>query len=179
MAWTSPMTASSGSVFTASQFNTNVRDNLNQTGPALVSAAGQILVSTAANTLAARQFSSSYVPAAEAGAGTALGGNLPTGGPAVTVTTGIMALVAMYAQMFNSVAADAVYTTYAVTGATTIVDTFDRCIGGVVGSNPGMLAGAAFLQTGLTPGSNTFTMHYAVAAGTGTWTARRMFVMPL
>ena len=29
MAWTSPMTAISGSIFTAAHFNQNVRDNLN------------------------------------------------------------------------------------------------------------------------------------------------------
>ena len=34
MAWTAPMTAVSGSVLTAAQWNTNVRDNLLETAPA-------------------------------------------------------------------------------------------------------------------------------------------------
>ena len=54
MAWSAPMTAVSGSVLTAAQFNTYVRDNLNETAPAKATAAGQIFVSTAANAIAAR-----------------------------------------------------------------------------------------------------------------------------
>src|SRR5690606_12967068 len=40
MAWSAPMTAVSGSVFTAAQFNQFVRDNLNETAPARATTAG-------------------------------------------------------------------------------------------------------------------------------------------
>jgi hypothetical protein len=179
MAWTTPMTWVAGTVVTAAQGNAQWRDNFNQTAPALVTAANQILVSTGANALAARQFTSGYVATGETGTGTTLGGNLTTFGPWVAVNTGTQALVAIYAQMYSSVTSGAVYSTYGVTNATTIADSFDRCIGGAVSLNPGLLAGATFLQTGLTPGTNQFTMHYAVGSGTGSWTFRRIFVMPL
>lgn len=51
MAWTSPGTAVTGAVLTASYWNTQVRDNLRETGPHLVDAQGQILVSDGANSL--------------------------------------------------------------------------------------------------------------------------------
>ncbi len=49
MAWTAPITFTSGSVLTAAQLNTYLRDNLNETAPAKFTAAGQLFVSTAAN----------------------------------------------------------------------------------------------------------------------------------
>ncbi len=40
-------------------------------------------------------------------------------------------------------------------------------------------AGATFLVTGLTAGSNTFTQQYKVNGGTGTFANRRLLVIPL
>lgn len=53
MAWTAPRTWVATEVVTASIMNTHVRDNLLETGPAKVTAAGQSLFSTGANALAA------------------------------------------------------------------------------------------------------------------------------
>jgi len=178
MAWTSPMTAVSGSVFTAAQFNTNVRDNFLQTGPALITAANQILVGTAANAMAARQFTSGYIATQETTTGS-FPINLATFGPWVSVNTGTMCMCAIYTQMYNSSNSAACYSGFEVTNATTIPCSWDRAIGGITNTNPGFLAGATFLQTGLTPGTNQFTMQYGVSAGTGTFLSRRIFTMPL
>ena len=51
MAWTSPRTYTTGELITASILNTHVRDNLNETAPAKVTTAGDILVGTGANAL--------------------------------------------------------------------------------------------------------------------------------
>lgn len=52
MAWTAPRTWVVNEVVTAAIMNTHVRDNFNQTGPAIVTTAGDILYATAANALA-------------------------------------------------------------------------------------------------------------------------------
>ena len=51
MAWTAPSTVVVGQVATASLWNTQVRDNFLETGPALVTTKGDILVAAAANNL--------------------------------------------------------------------------------------------------------------------------------
>lgn len=52
MAWTSPLTWAVGQLVTAAQLNTHLRDNMNETAPAKVTTAGDIVYATAANTLA-------------------------------------------------------------------------------------------------------------------------------
>jgi hypothetical protein len=180
MAWTSPMTASSGAVFTASQFNTNVRDNLNQTAPALVTAAGQILVSTAANALAARVPTNAYISTSQTTASLSAT-DLATVGPVVTVTTGTAAIVGISSFMSNNTAGDGPQISWAVTGASTIAAAVNgTAIFLVTSAGFNMTLGGVFLQTGLTAGSNIFTMKYnAAGGGTATFASRNLFVIPL
>lgn len=179
MAWTSPMTASSGSVFTAAQFNSNVRDNLNQTGPALATAAGQILVSTGANALAARTPVSATVATSET-TGSLSFTNLTTPGPAVTCVTGTQAIVCLYVNGGNNTVGDGWEMGYAVSGATTIAASDPQSIGYVT-----MPASAAIFVSGvflvaLTAGTNTFTCQYLCAnGGTAKFLYRKIFVIPL
>lgn len=103
--------------------------------------------------------------------------DLATAGPAVTATIGSngLALVCIGALMDQSVA-DFANMSFAVSGASTIAaadnnaclqyNTNDR----VVSRN--------ILLTGLTPGSNTFTMKYKVGSGTGSFTYRTIAVIP-
>lgn len=51
MAWTTPGTAVTGAVLTASFWNTHVRNNMRETAPAKVTTEGDILVATGANEL--------------------------------------------------------------------------------------------------------------------------------
>ena len=175
------MTASSGSVFTASQFNTNVRDNLNQTGAALVTQAGQILVSTAANALAARTVTQAYIATSESTTTTSYT-DLTTVGPAVTVTCAAQAIVGISANIGGS-AGFASLMSFAVSGATTVPAGNSTSIGPWGGAVNGMTwrLGGIFLVTGLTAGSNTFTGKYFSGSGTSnaTFADRRMFVIPL
>lgn len=176
MAWTTPLTAVAGSVLTAAQWNASVRDNLNQTAPALATAAGQWFVSTAANAIAARTITSATVATSEATTSTSYTA-LTTPGPSVTATTGAQALVALYAAVVNSTTGLSLMS-FAVSGATTIAAADNTAIGGATGST-GMRVGGFFIVTGLTPGSNVFTAQYKVSAGTGTFVDRKLLVMAL
>ncbi len=177
MAWSTPLTAVANAALTAAQWNASVRDNLLMTAPALVSATGQILVSTAANALAARTVTSALVATSETSASTTYV-DLTTGGPAVTVTTGPAAIVMLYCDMWISSASGFAFMGYAVSGATTLAAADGTAL--QTSFTTGNRWGAAIMQTGLTAGSNTFTAKYRTSvAGTGTWLDRRIAVIPL
>lgn len=177
MAWTAPMTATANSVFTAAQFNTYVRDNLNETAPAKATAAGQIFVSTAANSIAARVPVTASVATTETTTSASYT-DLATPGPAVTCTTGTQAIVSIRSGISDSTTQSALMS-YAITGATTWSpgdDSYSLLNGGTAG----MHASAMYLHTGLTAGSNTFTAKYrSVAGSTGTFNFRKIIVIPL
>lgn len=179
MAWTAPITFTAGNVLTAAQLNTNLRDNLNQTTPALASAAGQIFVSTAANAVAARTPGEAQVFTAETSASTTYG-DLTTVGPAVTVTTGTKAIVFVTAWVSNSSVNGQSLMSYRVSGATTVGenDNFAMRWTSATASAAGRCTAVTF-HTGLTAGSNVFTGSYRVLSGTGSWADRRLMVIPL
>lgn len=106
--------------------------------------------------------------------------DLATVGPSVTVTTGTKALIAI-ACMNTTSAADLVYAGVAVSGATTVAASDLYAIGGyTVGVNvPQTQAANVFMLTGLTPGSNTFTMKYRRASGTATFSQRIITVVDM
>jgi len=171
------MTAVANTVFTAAQFNTYVRDNLNQTAPALATAAGQLFVSTAANAIAARTVSADLITTSETTTSTTYA-NLATTGPTVTVTTSASCIVAIYCNMQNS--SNAAWMSYGITGATTNAEVDNRAIQ-VAANAAGQRVGAVFFHsTILTPGVNTFTAKYRVStSGTGTFSDRRLMVIPM
>lgn len=100
---------------------------------------------------------------------------------AVTVTTGTKALVIVSAEFRNGSAANAGYSSYAVSGATTIAASDQRCIHTYLGSatNFQTRTSAGSLLTGLTAGSNTFTVQYKTDAGTGNWLQRDITVIDM
>jgi hypothetical protein len=175
MTWSAPMTAVAGATFSAAQFNQYVRDNLNETGPAKVSAAGQLLVSTGANALAARTPSANVVTTSDTTVSTTYAAMASTG-PSVTVTTGTQAIVAFTARCSNSGAGSTI-ASVAVSGASSVAANDNWCLA-VLGSNY-VRATVNHLFTGLTAGSNIFTMQYKVGSGTGTFVFREMVVIPL
>jgi len=177
MAWSAPMTAVAGATFSAAQFNQYVRDNLNETGPAKVSAAGQLLVSTAANALAARTPGGQVVVTSQTTTSLNVYANLATTGPTLTVTTGTQALVWFGCLISNS-GAFASRASVAVSGVSSVTANDQWALINIGTSAERMFS--AHLFTGLTAGSNTFTMQYDVGtASTGTFANREMFVIPL
>jgi hypothetical protein len=176
MSWSAPMTAVAGATFSAAQFNQYVRDNLNETGPAKVTALGQILVSTAANALAARTPDATVVTTSSTTAGTSYGDLAATTGPAVTQNTGTSALVWFGCALSNS-GANASRASVVVSGASSIAANDQWAVINTGTAVFRMMTGHRF--TGLTAGSNIFTMKYDVSAGTGTFLNRELIVIPL
>jgi hypothetical protein len=171
------MTAVSGSVFTAAQFNTYVRDNLNETAPAKATAAGQIFVSTGANAIAARLPNADFIGTQETTTSTTYT-DLATTGPTVTATTAASAIVATYCNQFHSTGL-AAWMSYTISGATSDPADDNRSL--QLQSTGGQHIGGTFFHSSiLTPGTNTFTAKYRVStSGTGTFSSRRLLVIPL
>ncbi len=96
--------------------------------------------------------------------------------PAVTVTTGTKALVRLSANINNSGAANSVFMGYAVSGASTIAATDNESLALAGAAGHQMQAGYESYITGLTAGVNTFTAKYRAAAGTITFSVRKISV---
>lgn len=107
--------------------------------------------------------------------------DLATSGPAVTVTTGTKALVIFAAGCFNTLGASHVAAMgFAVSGATTVAATLNNSV--YLNQSTaayGLSAAYAFILTGLTAGSNTFTAKYKVSAGTGQFDNRVISVIDM
>lgn len=102
------------------------------------------------------------------------GGTTPT----VTITVGPngIALVGFNLSMGNN-AVSTISAAVAVSGSTTIAATQDLCFG--YPTNVVIRGGLTHLYTGLTPGSNTFTLQYQVNSGTGTFDHREIWAVGL
>ena len=180
MAWIAPMTAVANSVWTSTQYNVHVRDNLLASEAAVVTAAGQIVFSTAANTLAARTPNSAAVATSETTSTTSYT-DLATTGPQVTITTGTIALIYVGCHMSNSTIGAASYMSYGVTSATSITALEDWGISwdGSAFASGAARIGAWHYVSNLNTGSNIFTAKYKVESGTGTFLNRELIVFPL
>ena len=104
--------------------------------------------------------------------------DLATSGPSVTLTTGTTVLVLVSSFMDNNQAT--IYTDFEISGATTRSATDTTCLLDLtnVAGISRLRATVANLVT-VTAGSNTFTMKYRVAGGTGAWQDRTIGVIAL
>lgn len=179
MAWTSPMTATSGAVLTAAQWNANVRDNLNETAVAKATTAGGLFVATGANALAERFMGGNTVLTSQSTTSTSYT-DLATAGPSATVTTGTTATVLWFVKMDNTTNGSVSKCSVAVSGATTTAASDNYAAWCEHDSSN--LDSLTFMGmnrfTALTAGSNTFTMKYAVGANTGNFSNRQILVFP-
>lgn len=177
MAWTAPMTAVANATFTAAQFNTNVRDNLNETAPAKATTASRYFVATGLNAIAERELAEDIVDTAESTTSTGFT-DLATTGPSVTVTTGTSALYVMTSRISNSTAGQSGFIGMAVSGASTVAANEEQTlIHQSSNANEIIRASVVQVATGLTPGSNVFTMKYRASGGTANFRYRRLTVM--
>lgn len=174
------MTAVAGAIFTASEFNTHVRDNLLETAPAKATAASQFFVSTGINAVAARSFESDAIATAQTTSSVTYT-NLTTLGPQVSLQAGTRALVFISCEISNSTggavsrASVEVNSQGDVQGAD---DSISIAQGGVTANSP-TRAGISLMVTGLNSGLNVFTMKYRVDSGTATFSNRELVVIPL
>ena len=180
MAWTAPMTAVAGSVFTAAQFNQSIRDNLAETAPAKATTPGSLFVTTATNQIAERTPGAATTLSQDTTTSTSYVSTLDSGttGPSLSVTTGVAAIVLLSGSLQNSTTFSA-RMAYDISGATTRAGADNRGVGVFGVASSGANIGISVLEQGLTPGVNTFTATYRVAGGTGTFNSRRIQVIPL
>ena len=105
--------------------------------------------------------------------------DLATAGPSVTLTTGTEALVFIGAMQRND-GGNGNYTGVAVSGATTIAPSDANALYMYLDLSEQRAGGAYVAKiTGLTAGSNTFTLKYRVQANTGYWYHRSIMVLAL
>lgn len=115
--------------------------------------------------------------------------DLTTSGASVSIATNANALVFLFCGVGNSVATANSYVGFTVSGATTVAasDAFAMKIravsvetaGGAESGQAKERLSATFLVTGLTIGTNIFTMKYKVNAGTGIFDNRKIIVIPI
>lgn len=204
MAWTTPKTFTAGSVLTASELNTHLRDNLLETSAAVVTAAGDLSYADAANSMgnrlaigAANTFLVSTGSAPVWRAAGAVENNSSTftftnsgyldldavtGGTAgsacsVTATTGTRALVMWRANFSNDTANTVNYVSYRVSGATTQTADNDRSLSHESSGTNNLMAAASFDFVALTAGVNTFELQAACSGGTAAVNRTELFVM--
>ena len=172
------MTAVANSTFTAAQFNQYIRDNLNETAPAKATGASGYFVGSGVNSIVERRVVSGSNLASGTTTSTTYTDLTGTAvGPSVTLETGPYALVIVRGSLENSGAGSA-RMSYDITGAHSQAAADNRSVHvfGVAGVNVG--AAEVALLSAMTPGINTFTAKYRVSSGTGTFSSRRIMVMP-
>jgi hypothetical protein len=103
--------------------------------------------------------------------------DLATPGPAVTKTTGVLAMVVITAEVDTTGAGVSPYMSFAVTGASSVAATDANAIRVDSSAIVNVAASYAFLVI-VTAGSNVFTAKYRVGSGTGTFVNRSMIVWP-
>lgn len=178
MAWTAPATAVAGTTFTAAIFNA-VRDNLNATGVAAASGAGQIIVTTAANAVTQRTPDVAFVGTTQTTASLTYV-DLATTGPTVTITTGTKAIVIFGCMLSNNTVGDGARAAIDVSGASTYAASDTNSFLAESGNANDAFQGSwVTIYDPLTGGSNVFKLKYrAVGAGTASFSNRVTAIVP-
>jgi hypothetical protein len=165
------MTAIHGEVFQAAEFNVHVRDNLT-----FLKGETETL-DTRASALESGVFAkgSSFVSAYESTSSTSFT-DLSTAGPAVTLTTGTLALVLIQSYLEGVGTGKMAQASFAVSGATTLAASSERA----VHCFNNVLQAGTHHWAALNAGSNTFTMKYRREGGSGDvfFQRRRITVIP-
>lgn len=184
MAWSAPMTAVAGSVWTAAQWNTSIRDNLNETEVARAQTVSGYSVVTSLHRLSERKAVSvndaNEVITAETSYSDpeTLAGAVVIPGPSLTVFTGQGALVMLYGAP-RTTGGTGGWIGFEISGASSQEASDPYAIQNHVTDPDSWRSGATF-GVDLTEGLNTFTMKYRVStSGTAHFTSRRMFILPL
>lgn len=176
------MTAVTNDEFAASEWNIQIRDNLNVTAPAKASVPGGIFVTEGANTIVERvpeqqdQFLGEFTTSTSYT-------DLTTLGPRVTVDCGPSAFVILYCRITGT-AGNVSLMSFEVVGsftATVYLAASDlrsiEYVPNVTGHTHHV--SAVFLVSSLDTERKIFTAKYRVTGGTGDFNWRRLAVIPL
>lgn len=181
MVWVTPKTFTANATLTAAELNTYLRDNLMATAPPLCTKDGMYFVGAGLNTIASRELVTARVKENQSTTSTSYT-DLATVGPSVTTPTSSYAFVVHGGWMRNSTAdiSGQAMMSWAISGAHTraAADSTACEVGGASANKAWRIYGMDLLSD-ITPGVNTFTCKYKVAAGTGSFSDRFIGVMPL
>lgn len=181
MAWTSPMTAVSGDLLTASDYNINVRDNFLETAPSYASGNGGFFVVDGTNRIKQRSAgSSSVLLEHQIRICDSVWKEIQSFGPIVTVTTGTRALVTISAELMNGTNNAQTSASFEVSGATRIQASDEWRITHDGHDTKKWTRYSSTRLVTLTPGINTFRMKYRTGnIGPGFFRRREIIVLPM
>lgn len=182
MAWTAPTTFLAGTALTAAQLNTYLRDNLLTTEAAVATQGdGGWFASTAVNAVAERTMKRAEVVTSQTTTSTTYA-DLATVGPTVSVTHGTQVLVLWSAAHSDATTTTSAFTSIDLSGSNTIAASDSYALIRQTNQTTGLNYTAQHMHhiwfDTLTAGTTTFKLKYRVAAGTGTFANRRIFVWP-
>lgn len=100
----------------------------------------------------------------------------PGTNPSVTLTTGTTASITIYSYYSNTASNGECAVSVAVSGATTIAATAGNGLYQIGVANHQLINSASYIISGLTAGTNTFTLNYLANGGTTTVQFRRLVV---
>ena len=103
--------------------------------------------------------------------------DLSTSGPAVTITTGTKALVFITSNIDNQINNGQGHVGFAVSGASTVSAADAQALHYYSNGNLALQYGAAYYVSGLTAGSNTFTLKYKSGNGSTQYFANRQITV--
>jgi hypothetical protein len=103
--------------------------------------------------------------------------DLSTSGPAATLTTGTKALVFITTNIDNQSNNGQGHVGFAVSGASTVSATDDQALHYYSSGTIALQYGAAYYVSGLTAGSNTFTLKYKSGNGSTQYFAKRQITV--
>lgn len=171
------MTAVAGSIFTAAQWNTHIRDNLQETEAARALTVSGYSVVSGTNQLVERRAVAAADISSETTQETSYSDLESGAGPSVSLVTGTTVIVSIYSSALTS-GGTAHWTSYAVSGATES-DANDSWAWQMHITGADFRAGMTHMRSDLEPGLNTFTLKYRVStSGIGTFNNRRISVIP-
>ena len=178
MAWNPPATFISGAVLTAAQLN-QIRESLLETATAKATTAGRVIVATGLNALTERAISDGTNNTSSGVTSTVYADLLASSGPAVTLTTGTTAMVHWAAQVTSTVAGAVGYCAPEILTSSVSASDNNALIFEVSAANDVGRVAMSWHVTGLTPGTNTFTLKYkSGGADLVTFSRRHLWVFP-
>lgn len=180
MAWVTPPVAVAGQPLTAAMLNMFIRNNMNETEVARAADGSTGLPTVRCRNGVSMREPYHHLVMAQESSPSGSFGDLRTLGPRVQALTETSAIVITTAQIEVSAASIGV-AGYEISGATSIAASPSMKNLSLKPVSPAWRTrgSSAYLETGLTPGMNVFTMKYCIAAGNCIVSRRYLLVIPL
>ena len=183
MTWTAPMTFVDGHVLTAAQMNVHLRDNMMETEAAKATkSGGAYFVAEAQHRIVERELKTARISGTGTTTSTEYGNLSDAVGPEVECVTGTRAILFAGCRMENGTLNAQTRVAFEITGATNVTPVYSLlALDGVTAASAWRIGNFEYIDY-LTPGTNKFTLKYAIGTGggtTSTYSDRFIAVLPL